>query len=77
MTNPTPSHPQRAGRPPRPEIVTPPPGADTMPADGGRVVIWSFYWSMYVMVDKSGAVHPGTDRTNGRCLEARISGTVE
>lgn len=51
MTQP-PTHLQRAGRPPWPEIVTSDAEAAAMPADGGRVTIWSFYWSVYVMPDK-------------------------
>ena len=52
MTQP-PSHPQRAAHPPRAKQANLTTGITVWPADGGRVVIWSFYWSMYVMVDKS------------------------
>lgn len=53
MTNPLPSHPQRATAYGRQKSVANTSGASTLPADGGRVRIWSFYWNVYVMVDKS------------------------
>ena len=47
-----PSHPRRAGRPPRPEIAHPFKGINAMPADGGRVTVLAFWLDMLVLPDK-------------------------